>query len=52
MTVAVSIDTERERTLPESLRLWFKDDLFAQVRTLGRSLRAPTGIISSAKASA
>ena len=52
MTVAVSIDTERERTMPASLRPWFKDDLFAQVRTLGRSLRAPTGLISSAKASA
>ena len=52
MTVAVSIDTERERTMPASLRPWFKDDLFAQVRTLGRSLRTPTGLISSAKASA
>ena len=50
MTVAVSIDTERERTMPEPLRLWFDDDVLAQVRTLGRSLRAPTGFVSSAQA--
>ena len=50
MTVAVSIDTERERTMPESFRPWFEDDVFAQVRTLGRSLRAPTGLVSSAQA--
>ena len=50
MTVTVSIDTERERTMPEPLRLWFDDDVLAQVRTLGRSLRAPTGFVSSAQA--
>ena len=50
MTVAVSIDTERERTMPESLRPWFDDDVLAQVRTLGRSLRAPAGFVSSAQA--
>ena len=50
MTVAVSIDTERERTMPEPLRLWFDDDVLAQVRTLGRSLRAPPGFVSSAQA--
>ena len=50
MTVAVSIDTERERTMPESFRPWFEDDVFARVRTLGRSLRAPTGLVSSAQA--
>ena len=50
MTVAVSIDTERERTMPESFRPWFEDDVFAQVRTLGRSLRTPTGLVSSAQA--
>ena len=50
MTVAVSIDTERERTMPESFRPWFEDDVFAQVRTLGRSLRAPAGLVSSAQA--
>lgn len=50
MTVAVSIDTERERAMPESLRPWFDDDVLAQVRTLGRSLRAPAGFVSSAQA--
>ena len=50
MTVTVSIDTERERTMPASLRSWFGDDVLAQVRTLGRSLRAPTGLVSSAQA--
>ena len=50
MTVAVSIDTERERTMPESFRPWFEDDVFARVRTLGRSLRTPTGLVSSAQA--
>ena len=50
MTVAVSIDTERERTMPEALRPWFDDDVLAQVRTLGRSLRAPAGFVSSAQA--
>ena len=50
MTVAVSIDTERERTMPESFRPWFEDDVFAQVRTLGRSLRAPAGLVSSVQA--
>ncbi len=50
MTVAVSIDTERERTMPESFRPWFEDDVFARVRTLGRSLRAPTGLVLSAQA--
>ena len=50
MTVTVSIDTERERTMPEPLRLWFDDDVLAQVRTLGRSLRAPIGFVSSAQA--
>ena len=50
MTVTVSIDTERERTMPESFRPWFEDDVFAQVRTLGRSLRASSGFVSSARA--
>ena len=50
MTVAVSIDTERERTMPEPLRSWFDDDVLAQVRTLGRNLRAPAGFVSSAQA--
>ena len=50
MTVTVSIDTERERTMPASLRTWFDDDVFTQVRTFGRSLRASTGFVSSAQA--
>ena len=51
MTVAVSIDTERASApMPESFRPWFEDDVFARVRTLGRSLRAPTGLVSSAQA--
>lgn len=50
MTVTVSIDTERERTMPESFRPWFEDDVFAQVRTLGRNLRASGGFVSSARA--
>ena len=50
MTVAVSIDTERERTMPEPFRNWFDDDVLAQVRTLGRNLLAPAGFVSSAQA--
>lgn len=50
MTVAVAIDTERERALPASLRVWFDDDVFTQVRTVGRNLRASTGLVSSAQA--
>ena len=50
MTVTVSIDTERERTMPASLRAWFDDDVFTRVRTFGRSLRASTGFVSSAQA--
>ena len=50
MTVSVSIDTERERTMPEPLRPWFGDDALAHVRELGRSLRPPTGFVSSAQA--
>ena len=50
MTVTVSIDTERERTMPVSFRAWFDDDVFTQVRTVGRNLRASTGFVSSAQA--
>ena len=50
MTVTVAIDTERERTMPVSLQAWFDDDVFTQVRTFGRSLRASTGVVSSAQA--
>ena len=50
MTVTVAIDTERERTMPASFRAWFDDDIFTQVRTFGRSLRASTGFVSSAQA--
>ena len=50
MTVTVAIDTERERTMPVSLQAWFDDDVFTQVRTFGRSLRASTGFVSSAQA--
>ena len=50
MTVSVSIDTERERATPEPLRTWLGNDVLAQVRELGRSLRPHTGIVSSAQA--
>ena len=50
MTVTVAIDTERERAMPTSLGAWFDDDVFNQVRTYGRSLRASTGFVSSAQA--
>ncbi len=50
MTVTVAIDTERERAMPASLRAWFDDDVFNQVRTYGRNLRASTGFVSSAQA--
>ena len=50
MTVAVSIDTERERAMPASLRAWFDDDVFNRVRTVGRNLRASTGLVASAQA--
>ena len=50
MTVSVSIDTERERAMPVSLRAWFDDDVFNQVRTAGRNLRASTGLVASAQA--
>ena len=50
MTVTVSIDTERERAMPPALRAWFDDDLFKQVRSVGRNLRASTGFVSSAQA--
>ena len=50
MTVTVAIDTERERTMPASFRAWFDDDVFIQVRTVGRNLRASTGFVSSAQA--
>ena len=50
MTVTVSIDTERERAMPASLRAWFDDDIFNQVRTAGRNLRASTGLVASAQA--
>ena len=50
MTVTVSIDTERERAMPASLRAWFDDDVFNQVRTAGRKLRASTGLVASAQA--
>ena len=50
MTVSVSIDTEHERMTPEPLRTWLGNDVLAQVRELGRSLRPPTGFVSSAQA--
>ena len=50
MTVTVAIDTERERAMPPSLRAWFDDDVFGQVRNVGRNLRASTGFVSSAQA--
>ena len=50
MTVTAVIDTERERSMPASLRAWFDDDVFKQVRTVGRNLRASTGLVSSAQA--
>jgi len=50
MTVTVAIDTERERAMPASLRAWFDDDVFNQVRMYGRNLRASTGFVSSAQA--
>ena len=50
MTVAVAIDTERERAMPPSLSAWFDDDVFSQVRNVGRNLRASTGFVSSARA--
>ena len=50
MTVSVSIDTERERATPEPLRTWLGNDVLAQVRELGRSLRPHTGFVSSAQA--
>ena len=50
MTVTVAIDTERERAMPASLRGWFDDDVFDYVRTVGRTLRASTGFVSSAQA--
>ena len=50
MTVTVAIDTERERAMPASLRGWFDDDVFDQVRAVGRSLRASAGFVSSAQA--
>ena len=51
MTVTVTIDTERERAMPSSLSVWFDDDVFSQVRTVGRNLRASTGFVFSAQAS-
>ena len=50
MTVTVAIDTERERAMPPALRAWFDDDVFNQVRSVGRNLRASTGFVSSAQA--
>ena len=50
MTVTVAIDTERERAMPASLQGWFDDDIFDQVRAVGRNLRASTGFVSSAQA--
>ena len=50
MTVTVAIDTERERAVPASLRAWLDDDVFVQVRVLGRNLRASIGFVSSAQA--
>ena len=50
MTVTVAIDTERERAMPPALRAWFDDDVFHQVRSVGRNLRASTGFVSSAQA--
>ena len=49
MTVTVAIDTERERAMPPALRAWFDDDVFNQVRSVGRNLRASTGFVSSAQ---
>ena len=50
MTVTVAIDTERERAMPPSLSAWFDGDVFGQVRSVGRNLRASTGFVSSAQA--
>ena len=50
MTVTVAIDTERERAMPPALRAWFDDDVFNQVRSVGRNLRASAGFVSSAQA--
>ena len=50
MTVTVAIDTERERAMPPALRAWFDDDVFNQVRAVGRNLRASAGFVSSAQA--
>jgi len=50
MTVTAAIDTERERTMPPTLRAWFDEDLFKEVRTAGRNLRASIGFASSAQA--
>lgn len=50
MTASVSIDTERERATPEPFRTWLGNDVLAQVREFGRSLRPPTGFVSSAQA--
>ena len=50
MTVTVAIDTERERAMPPALRAWFDEDVFNQVRSVGRNLRASTGFVSSAQA--
>jgi len=50
MTVTAAIDTERERTMPPTLRAWFDEDLFNEVRTVGRNLRASIGFASSAQA--
>ena len=50
MTVTVAIDTERERAMPPALRAWFDDDVFNQVRAVGRNLRASAGLVSSAQA--
>ncbi len=50
MTVTVAIDTERERAMPPMLRAWFDEDLFNQVRTVGRTLRTAAGFVSNAQA--
>ncbi|MCY4351367.1 MAG: HlyD family secretion protein [Thiotrichales bacterium] len=50
MTVTIAIDTERERAMPPTLRAWFDEDLFDQVRTVGRNLRASVGFVSNAQA--
>ena len=50
MTVTATIDTERERAMPASLQAWFDDDVFSRVRTVGRNLRASTGLVSSVQA--